>query len=70
MSMLKNKPLTKLLGQFFWEKLSETTKEQVFMLFLFWGIWAPPNGSKKVPKGLRLSKMFGPRAKLKKNPLT
>jgi hypothetical protein len=33
MSERKNKPLTKLLGPFLLEKLSETTSYQVFMLF-------------------------------------
>jgi hypothetical protein len=33
MSKLENKPLIKLLGPFFQEKLSETTRKQVFTLF-------------------------------------
>jgi hypothetical protein len=31
---LENKPLTKLFGSFLSEKLSETTRKQVFMLFI------------------------------------
>jgi hypothetical protein len=34
MSKLKNKPLTKLLGLFFLEKWSETTRKQFFILFV------------------------------------
>jgi hypothetical protein len=39
MSKLNNKPLIKLSGPFLKEKLSETTRKQVFMLFFlsFWG---------------------------------
>jgi hypothetical protein len=50
MSKPENKPLTKLLGPFFQEKWSETTRKQVFMLdfFHFGAIWALPNGHKKV----------------------
>jgi hypothetical protein len=35
MSKFENKPLIKLLGPFFQEKLSETTRKQLFMLFFF-----------------------------------
>jgi hypothetical protein len=37
MSELKNKPLTKFLDLFVWEKLSETTRKQVLMLFFSFG---------------------------------
>jgi hypothetical protein len=48
MSKLENKPLTKLLGPFLLEKLSETTKKQVFMLFFhFWGHLGTPKWTKK-----------------------
>jgi hypothetical protein len=33
-SDLKNKPLTKSLGPFFWEKWSETTRKQLFQQFM------------------------------------
>jgi hypothetical protein len=73
MCKLKNKPLTKLLGLFFKEKWSETTRKQVFMLgfFLHCGaILVPLNGSKKVPKGLLVGRTYGPMPKLKNKPLT
>jgi hypothetical protein len=34
MSKLRNNPLTKILGPFFLEKWSKTTKKQVFLAFL------------------------------------
>jgi hypothetical protein len=37
---------------------------------LFWGIWAPPNGPKKVHKGPRLGEMYLPVSKLENKPLT
>jgi hypothetical protein len=55
MSTLENKPLTKLVGPFIWEKLSKTSRKQVFMLFVFHfgAIWATkmdPNRYSKVHK--------------------
>jgi hypothetical protein len=72
MSKLKNKPLTKLLGPFFWVKWSETTRKQVFMLFFlhFGAIWAPPYEPKKVLKGPQVGRTYGPMSKLKNKPLT
>jgi hypothetical protein len=37
---------------------------------LFWGIWAPPNGPKKVHKGPQADRMYVPMSKLEKKPLT
>jgi hypothetical protein len=67
MSKLKNKPLTKLSGPHFKEKLSETTKKQVFMLF---AICYMPFGRKKVPKGRHVGGTYGPICKLKNQPIT
>jgi hypothetical protein len=69
---LKKKPLTKLLGPFFVEKCSETTRKQVFMLFFFHfgAILGPVNGLKKQPKGPLVGKTYGPISKLKNKPLT
>jgi hypothetical protein len=36
---------------------------------LFWGIWATPNGIKKLLKGPQVGVMYGPMSKLKKKPL-
>jgi hypothetical protein len=49
MSKLENKPLIKLLGPFFQEKLSETIRKQLFMLFVFpfWGYLGTPNWTRK-----------------------
>jgi hypothetical protein len=72
MRKLINKPLTKLLGPFFKEKWSETSRKQVYMLFFFHfgAIWAPLNGPKKVLKGLLVGGTYGPISKLKNKPLT
>jgi hypothetical protein len=68
MSKLENKPLTILLSSFLLEKLSKTTRKQVFMLFFsFWGHLGTP---KKVPKCPKLGGRYGPMSKLKNNPLT
>jgi hypothetical protein len=70
---LKNKPLIKLLGLFFLEKWSETTRNQVFILFFvyhFGAIWAPPNGPKQVPEGPQVGGTYGRITKLKNKPLT
>jgi hypothetical protein len=37
---------------------------------LFWGIWVPANGAKKVHRGLQVSRMYVPISKLKDKPLT
>jgi hypothetical protein len=72
MSELENKPLTKLIGPFFQEKLSETTsKKGFYAVFSHVGaIWALPNGPKKVPEGLQVGRTYGLMSGLKKNPLT
>jgi hypothetical protein len=36
---------------------------------LFWGIWAPKNGPKKVLKGPQVSGMYAPMSKLENKPL-
>jgi hypothetical protein len=36
----------------------------------FGAIWAPPNGSKKVDKGLQVGKMYGSMCKNENKPLT
>jgi hypothetical protein len=72
MSKLKNKPLMKLSGSYFKDKWAETTRNQVFMLFFFHvgANLAPPNGHKKVLKGLHVGTTYGPMCKLKNEPLT
>jgi hypothetical protein len=71
MCKLKNKPLTKLLGPFFKEKWSETTRKQVFILCLRFGaILVPLNGFKKVLKGLLVGGTYGSMSKLKNQPRT
>jgi hypothetical protein len=36
---------------------------------LFWGIWAPSKGPKKVLKGPKVDKMYVPMSKLENKPL-
>jgi hypothetical protein len=71
-SKLKNKPLTKLLGPYFYEKWSKTTRKQVSMRFFghFGAIWAPPNRPIKVPKGPQVGRIYGPMFRLRIKPLT
>jgi hypothetical protein len=73
MSKLKNKPLTKSLCPFFWEKWSKTTGKMFFFYaaFVFFrAIWAPQNQPKKVSKGFQVGRMYGPMSKLRNKPLT
>jgi hypothetical protein len=67
-SLLKNGPLTKLIGPFLRKKWSKTARKWVFMLF--WGIWAPPKGPIEVLKGLQVGGMYVPMSKLENKPLT
>jgi hypothetical protein len=68
-SELKNKPLTKLLGHSF-KRNGEKQPENRFLCFFYFGaIWTPPNGSKKIPKGLQVGKTYGPIFKLENKPL-
>jgi hypothetical protein len=53
MYKLNNKPLTKLSGQFFWEKLSETTRKQVFMLVFLSSFWGHLGTLKWTQKGIQ-----------------
>ena len=69
MSKHKNKPLSKLLGPFFQEKWSKTTRKQIFYA-VFRDFWAPPNGPKKIDKGPQVSRMYGLMSELKNKPLT
>jgi hypothetical protein len=32
----------------------------ISFFLLFWGVWAPPNGSKKVHKSPQVDGMYGP----------
>ena len=50
------------------EEMIQNNQKIVFSV-LFWGIWAPLNGPKKVLKGLQVGVMYGPMSKLKKKPL-
>jgi hypothetical protein len=61
MSKFKNKPLTKLLGPFFKEKWSKTTRNRFLGCFLFHfeAIWASSNGPKKVFQGPQVDKTYG-----------
>jgi hypothetical protein len=72
MSKLENKPLTKLLASFFQEKLSKTTRKQLFMLgfFNFGVIQASPNWNKKLPKGPQVGGTYSSMSKLKDKLLT
>jgi hypothetical protein len=36
---------------------------------LFWGIWAPPNGPKKVHRGPQVGRMYVPMFKVENRPL-
>jgi hypothetical protein len=47
MPKLKHKPLTKSLGPFLKEKLYETTRKQVFMLFFIFGPLGTPKWTQK-----------------------
>jgi hypothetical protein len=69
MSKHKNKLLTKSLGLFFQEKWSKTTRKQVFYA-VFGHFGAAPNGTKKIHKGLQVSKMYGLMSELKNKPIT
>jgi hypothetical protein len=68
MSKLEDKPLTKSLGPFLQEKWSKTARNYFSMQF--GGIWAPPNGRKKVHKGLQVGQIYVSMSKLKNKPLT
>jgi hypothetical protein len=68
MFKLENRPLTIYLGPFFKKKWSGAIRKQVFVLF--WGIWALPNGPKKVHKSLQVGRMYVPMPRLKNKPLT
>jgi hypothetical protein len=73
MSKHKNKPLTKSLGPFLRDKWSNTTRKQdLYWVFFahFRAIWASPNGSKKVHKGLQINGMYGPMSKHRNRPLS
>jgi hypothetical protein len=37
---------------------------------LFWGIWLPQNGPKKVHRGPQVSRMYVPMLRLENRPLT
>jgi hypothetical protein len=51
------------------EKVVRTNQKIIFFL-LFWGIWAPPNGPKKVLKSPQVGGMYVPMLRLEKKPLT
>jgi hypothetical protein len=76
MYKLKNKPLTKSLDPFFWEKWSTTTAKEVFypVLLPFWGHLGTPKwtqkGPKKVLKGPQVGRMYVSMSKHKNKPLT
>jgi hypothetical protein len=67
-SKLENGPLTKSIGPFFYEKGSKTARKWVLMMF--WGIWAPQNGPKKVRKGLQVEGMYVLMSNLENKPQT
>jgi hypothetical protein len=45
-------------------------KSENSFFMLDWGIWAPPNGPKKVHKGPQVDRMYVPMSKLENKPLT
>ena len=53
---LRNEPLTKSLGPFFSGEMTQNNQMIAFFM-LSWGIWAPPNGPKKVHKGPQVGGM-------------
>jgi hypothetical protein len=71
MSLLKNKPLTKLLDPFIYGKWSKQPENRYLCCFFlhFGAIWAPLNGPKKVPKNPQVGGGYGPMSKLKNKPL-
>jgi hypothetical protein len=72
MYKLKNKPLTKSLGPFFYEKWYKITRKQFFyaVFYHFEAIWVPPNGPKKVFKGPQVGYMYSSMYELENRPLT
>jgi hypothetical protein len=43
--------------------------QKIVFFMLFWGIWAPPKGPKKVIKGPQVDRMYVPMSKLENKPL-
>jgi hypothetical protein len=44
--------------------------QKIFIYAFFFSVWAPPNGPRKVLKGMQVSEMYGSMSKIKNKPLT